>query len=330
VAEYRALQANAQHAPDLVSAARERLRILGIPDGEVAALMKEKKGGTAIPLRSPIKGVITEIGVREGMAITVGQTLFRINGIDPLWIAARLPEKDADGISQRAAVEVQVPALPGSIFAGTVREILPSLDAESRTLTARIALPNPDGALKPGMFATVRLREEAPGLHLFVPSQAVIRTGLRIVVMVQEADSHFRAVAVTPGVEADERTEIRRGLTGDERIVVSGQFLVDSEAKLKSALDRIAPPSAMNGANVGGAGARPPTADEEPSTSGEAASAAATTDSPEGNASLEEGTAPTPSAMDGANVGGAGASPPTAPAAAHAHRHGDGDKGGSP
>jgi membrane fusion protein, copper/silver efflux system len=134
---------------------------------------------------------------------------------------------------------VTVDALPDRAFHGTVETLLPDIDATTRTQRARIVLANPDGVLSPGMFATVQL-SPAQGVAVpVVPDDALIATGSQTRVIVAEDGRHFRAIAVRTGRSAGGYTEIRGGLTGGEKVVVSGQFLIDSEASLSGALERL-------------------------------------------------------------------------------------------
>jgi len=153
-------------------------------------------------------------------------------------------------------VTVTVDALPGRSFHGTVETLLPDIDATTRTQRARIVLANPDGALSPGMFATVQLSPALGDAMPVVPDDALIATGSQTRVIVVEDGGHFRAVAVRIGRSAGGYTELRDGLTGGEKVVVSGQFLIDSEASLSGALERLngdaTPPASATSAPMSG------------------------------------------------------------------------------
>jgi Cu(I)/Ag(I) efflux system membrane fusion protein len=235
---------------ELAQAARQRLFLLGMSEAEVGAVEREGRTRTRITLHSPIDGVIAELGVREGMTVTPGSALFRIVDLSTVWVNAEVPEAQAALLRPGAAVEARVAGYPETAFEGRVGAILPEVNAATRTLRARIELRNPGSRLKPGMFASLIFRGDRGKDAVLVPSEAVIRTGARDVVLLALGDGKFRAAAVEVGAEAGGQTEIRKGLQAGDRVVLSGQFLIDSEASLGAALSRLegvpaaAPPSA--------------------------------------------------------------------------------------
>jgi Cu(I)/Ag(I) efflux system membrane fusion protein len=222
---------------DLAAAARQRLVLAGMSEEQIAALERDGKVRNRITLRAPITGVIAELGAREGMTVTPGATLFRIAGLGTVWVVAQVPEAQAGWLVPGSKAEVRVPAYPEA-FAGQVGAILPEVNTATRTLRARIEVQNPGAKLKPGMYASVgfigRKRES-----LLVPAEAVIRTGERNVVIVAEGEGKFRPVEVEVGTESGADAEITKGLKPRDRVVVSGQFLIDSEASLRSTLVRL-------------------------------------------------------------------------------------------
>jgi Cu(I)/Ag(I) efflux system membrane fusion protein len=233
LAESQALSGAAGSAePELAAAAQTRLRALGIPEG--TRLGRDGR----IVITVPIAGVVSEIGVREGDVAAVGATLFRVNGTRTVWLEAALPQADAGGVGQGTPIIAEVSGVPKRI-AGRVEAVLPALDAASRTQTARIVLENPDGLLAAGQLARVILKEEAAAAKLLVPSDAVIGSGERAHVIVRHGEAHFAPVAIRTGASRDGRTEVLAGLEGGEQVVVSGQFLLDSEASLTGALARL-------------------------------------------------------------------------------------------
>ena len=168
-----------------------------------------------------------------------GTTLFKLAGIGTVWVTADVPEAQAALVIPGAPVEARAAAYPDRAFKGTVGALLPEVNAQTRTVRARIVLANAGGALKPGMFATVKFGGAANKPLVLVPTEAVISTGTRTVVVVDGGDGRFVPVEVVVGREAGDVTEIRKGLVVGQRVVVSGQFLIDSEASLKGALARI-------------------------------------------------------------------------------------------
>jgi len=218
--EYRAVQRTGDRA--LIAASRQRLRLLGAPGAG---------GNGSTTIRSPIGGVIQTLDVRRGMTLSAGQTLAQVSGLGTVWLNAAVPEAQSADIRTGQTVRVELTAFPGASVFGQVIAILPTAQAESRTLTVRIELPNRGGRLRPGMFATVHLTGFAGG-GLLVPTEAVIRTGKRNIVMVAVRGGRYRPVEVQVGREGGGKTQIVAGLAQGQKIVASGQFLLDSEASL--------------------------------------------------------------------------------------------------
>jgi Cu(I)/Ag(I) efflux system membrane fusion protein len=218
--EARAVQHTGDRA--LIAATRQRLYLLG-------GAGSGRSGTTTI--RSPIGGVIQTLDVRQGMTLNAGQTLAQVSGLGTVWLNAALPEAQAGQVYVGAAVRAELTAFPGQSFFGKVIAILPTAQADSRTLTVRIELPNRGGRLRPGMFATVHFTGNGAAA-LLVPSEAVIRTGKRDLVMVARAGGRYQPVEVRVGREGGGKTEILAGLGDGQKVVASGQFLLDSEASL--------------------------------------------------------------------------------------------------
>jgi Cu(I)/Ag(I) efflux system membrane fusion protein len=238
--EWLALKSSAQpDAARLADAARQRLSLLGVPAAEITRVERNGKPSARVTLTAPQSGIVWEIGARDGMAVTPGTTLFKLAGIGTVWVTADVPEAQAGLVRIGTPVEARAAAYPDRVFKGSINALLPEVNAQTRTVRARIQLANPGGALKPGMFATVGFGGAPSKPLVLVPSEAVISTGRRTVVIVDDGQGHFTPVVVEVGREAGDVTEIRSGLAAGQRIVVSGQFLVDSEASLKAALARI-------------------------------------------------------------------------------------------
>ena len=225
-------------AEPLKDAVRQRLRLLGMSEEQIAAVERDGKVQNRVTLRSPVSGVVAELGAREGMTVMAGATLFRIAGLDTVWVVAEIPEAQAAMLVPGSKVEVRVPAYPADAFAGTVGAILPEINPATRTVRARIEVANRSAKLKPGMYANLNFSGRGRDA-LLVPSEAVIYTGERSVVILAEGEGRFRAVQVETGVESGGQTEIRKGIEPGEQVVVSGQFLIDSEAGLRSAIQRL-------------------------------------------------------------------------------------------
>jgi Cu(I)/Ag(I) efflux system membrane fusion protein len=184
-------------------------------------------------IHAPRSGVVTELAVREGMAVAVGSTLFRINGLASVWANAEVPESQAALLRPGAKVQARSPAVPGAQFEGRVQALLPEVDAVTRTVKARLELANPGRKLVPGMFVQMQFTDPRAGKALLVPTEAVIQTGQRTLVMLAEDGGRFRPVEVEIGIESGGQTEVKRGLRAGQQVVVSSQFLIDSEASLR-------------------------------------------------------------------------------------------------
>jgi len=216
---------------ELTAAARQRLRLLGMPDALISEVDRTGRTNGSMTITAPISGVIQTLDARSGVALSPGQTLAQINGLGTVWLNASVPEAQAGAIrvGQRASAELA--AFANESFGGRVVAILPTASTDSRTLTVRIELTNRAGRLRPGMFANVTFGGDGRPA-LVVPSEAVIRTGTRTIVMLAMNDGRYHPAEVRTGREGGGKTEIVEGLAVGEQVVASGQFLLDSEASL--------------------------------------------------------------------------------------------------
>lgn len=217
----------------LVDAARQRMRLAGMSEQQIELLEVTGKPQVTITIAAPLGGVVTELQVREGMTVSPGATLFRINSLATVWANAEVPEAQAALLRPGARVVARTPAVPGTAYEGKVQALLPDVNIGTRTMKARIELSNPGQRLAPGMFVTMQFTDMRAQKSLLVPSEAVIQTGKRTVVMLAEDNGRFRPVQVQAGAEAAGQTEIKSGLQAGQRVVVSSQFLIDSEASLR-------------------------------------------------------------------------------------------------
>ena len=236
------LDADSERAQALRAAARQRLAVLGVPEVTIRTVETTRKTSATTTVVAPIDGVVTELGVREGAAFAAGGSLFRINGLETVWVNAQIPEARISMVPIGAKVTAQATGWPGASFKGRVIALLPQLDPDTRTVTARIALANPGYKLFPGMYMTLEFAAASTAPGLVVPSEAIITTGERSVVIAAHAGGGFDVINVTPGAEQDGQTAILAGLTEGQSIVLSGQFLIDSEASLKSTVNRLSAP----------------------------------------------------------------------------------------
>ncbi|MBU2418725.1 MAG: efflux RND transporter periplasmic adaptor subunit [Alphaproteobacteria bacterium] len=227
----------------LIQAARQRLLLLGMPESLIAAVERSGRPRTTVTVTSPIGGVIRTLGVRAGMTVPAGLTLAEVNGLSTVWLNAAVPETLGGQLRVGRAVEVTLAAFPGERMTGRLIALLPEVASDSRTLTARIDLRNPGGRLRPGMYGQIAFGGSSTPA-LLVPSEAVIRTGQRNLVMLAAEGGRYQPAEVRVGREGGGQTEILAGLREGERVVASGQFLFDSEASLSGVearpLDRAA------------------------------------------------------------------------------------------
>ena len=238
--EYLALlDGQSEAARALRDAARQRLRVLGVPEATIRRIESERKAFPTTTIASPIDGVISELGIREGAAFMPGTPLFRVNGLSTVWVNARIPEANVSQLAPGSKVSATATAWPGESFDGKVIALLPEIDAQTRTLTARIELSNSRRRLAPGMFVSLDFAASGNEPQLAVPSEALIATGERTVVIVVNKDGSYGVVNVKTGGESGGKTAIIDGLTEGQPIVLSGQFLIDSEASLKSTVSRL-------------------------------------------------------------------------------------------
>lgn len=228
-AEYLAVRRTGNEA--LAQAARQRLTLLGMPESLIASVERSGRARTTVTVTSPIGGVIRNLEVRSGMSVPAGATLAEVNGLSTVWLNAAIPEALADRLRTGQGVEVTLAAFPGERFTGRLTALLPEVAGDSRTITGRVELANRGGRLRPGMFGQIGFGGDTDEA-LLAPSEAVIRTGTRTLVMLAEAGGRFRPAEVRVGREAGGQTEILAGVAEGERVVASGQFLIDSEASL--------------------------------------------------------------------------------------------------
>ncbi len=230
---------------ELIAAARARTSAMSIP----AELVRQAEEGAAPQARytlvAPASGVVAELGVREGVAVSPGMTLFRIAGLEKVWAVAEVPEAQAVRLTRGQTVTAALQADASQTFTGTMQEILPQVNAATRTLQARFEVNNKGGKLVPGML--LRLQVAGPtSSRLVVPSEAVIRTGTRAVAIVRTQSGTFEPRDVKLGADLGEQLEVLEGLAAGDQVVVSGQFLLDSEARLRTVLGSMAVPLAAS------------------------------------------------------------------------------------
>ncbi|WP_336219013.1 efflux RND transporter periplasmic adaptor subunit [Citrobacter amalonaticus] len=216
----------------------ERLRLAGMPEADIRRLTATRKIQTRFTLTAPIDGVITAFDLRAGMNIAKDNVVAKIQGINPVWVTAAVPESIAWLIKDSSTFSLTVPARPDKSLVVRNWTLLPSADATTRTLQLRLAVDNPDEALKPGMNAILNLKTESEPM-LLIPSRALIDTGSEQRVIAVDAEGRFVPKVVSVFQASQGVTAIRSGLDEGERVVASGLFLIDSEANISGALERM-------------------------------------------------------------------------------------------
>lgn len=223
----------------LLDGAKQRMRLVGMTDEQIRLVESSGKVHPRLTVVAPVAGVISELAVREGMAVATGAPMFRINGLETIWVNAEIPENLAAQVHVGNAVEASTASLPGTLFKGKIDAVLPQIDAGTRTLKARIELRNVNRQLLPGMFVKLSFNTFARQDMLLIPSEAVIQTGTRTLVMLDKGNGQFTPAEIETGMESKGRTEVTKGLDIGKKVVVSGQFLIDSEASLKGISARL-------------------------------------------------------------------------------------------
>lgn len=216
----------------------ERLRLAGMPDEDIRRLKATRKIQTRFTLKAPIDGVITAFDLRTGMNIAKDNVVAKIQGMDPVWISASVPESIAWLIKDASQFALSVPAWPDKAFTISKWSMLPGVDAATRTLQLRLQVDNPDETLKPGMTAWLKLNAQSQPM-LLIPSKALIDSGAEQRVITVDGDGRFVPKPVEVFQQSGDMTAIRSGIHEGEKVVASGLFLIDSEANISGALDRM-------------------------------------------------------------------------------------------
>lgn len=224
---------------NLLQGARRRLRLLDIPEPVIDRLARTRDVRETVPILAPISGVVTEMGLREGMYIKPEMELLAITDVSTVWAQVDVFEHQMDWVKVGQPAEIRVPGLPGRVWKGKVDYVYPELDSMTRTLKVRLRFDNPDGALKPNMFAHAAIHGGLKQDVLTVPRAALIVTGAGERVILALGKGRFQPREVVSGMRVDDRVEILRGLEEGDAVVVSGQFLIDSESNLQASFRRM-------------------------------------------------------------------------------------------
>ena len=213
-----------------LTAARRHLRILGLKESDVDALVNKPNLAAVFSLTSPIGGIVVERNATIGATVGTDANLFKIIDISRVWIDANVFEKDLERVRRGQEVKVSVPAFPGSSFAGKVILISSVVDPETRTVKVRTEVPNPDSKLKPDMFANVEIITDMHRTAISIPQSALLNDGGQTVVFVA-AGSDYQKRTVTAGIQSNDRVEILDGLQAGDKVVVKGNYLLLQQSK---------------------------------------------------------------------------------------------------
>jgi membrane fusion protein, copper/silver efflux system len=225
--------------PQLIEAGRRRLALFGLSETQIARVVRTQQVERRVDYYAPFDGYVMDLGARQGAEVQPGTMLFQIADLNSVWVTAEVAETQAAWLKPGDRAEVEVPALPGERFEGQVDYLYPELTQATRTLKVRVVVKNPHRRLRPGMFAAAHFQSMTQDHALTVPSESVIKTGMRSFVIVADDDTHFRPTRVRVGTEQGGRSEILEGLILGQHVVASGQFLIDSEANLRGAFDNL-------------------------------------------------------------------------------------------
>jgi len=217
---------------------RNRLRLLGVAENTLNQIERQNASINNIPIFAPQSGIVTHLNIREGMYVTPSSEMFTIVDLSTVWVMVEVFEHQLDWVKRGLKAEIRVPALPGHIWKGQVDYVYPELEPKTRTLKVRLRFDNPQRRLKPNMFAQAMINGKPKVGSLAIPRQALIVTGERESVIVALSEGRFKPVDVKTGMRSHGQVEILAGLKAGENIVLSGQFLIDSEANLQASFLR--------------------------------------------------------------------------------------------
>lgn len=225
--------------PGAVRAARDKLRALDVQPEAIAELERTGVIQRALPWLARHDGVVTMLGLRQGMFVQPGNKMLELADLSEIWVHADVFDRHAEWLAVGQAAEVSSSYSPGRTVDTTISYIYPELDRTTRSVRVRLPIENPGRGLKPGMWTSVRIFAGPKDDVVMIPREALIRTGHSARVVLREDGERFRVRTVVPGMESGDWVEIREGLEPGEEVVVSGQFLVDSEASLRAGHDRL-------------------------------------------------------------------------------------------
>ena len=222
-------------AQELVDTSLTRLTMLDVPQHQIEDLIETREVKKYLHIHSPAAGTVINVGAREGQYVTPATELYFIADLSTVWVFVDVFEEELPWVRVGDAAQMRVDGVPGRVFEGELTYIYPYAERETRTIKARLEFSNEELLLKPDMFADITIRAQPKGDVVAIPSEAVVRSGVREKVFIVEAPGRFRPREVVVGVNSDGWTEVVEGVNPGEEVVVSAQFLIDSESKLREA-----------------------------------------------------------------------------------------------
>ncbi len=221
-----------QNGDGLVSSAKQRLMLFGVKESQIAELEKAGKPNIRLPIYTPLSGIVIEKMVQQGQYVNTGEALFNVADLSTVWVEIEVYENEFPNVHVGQQVEIRSQSFPGKPFTGRISFIYPFLDPKTRTVKARVEMPNPGMKLKPDMFVNAIIKVPL-GSAIVVPVTAVMDTGKRQVVWVESSAGMFEPRDVQVGQQTDDKVQILSGLKTGDKVAVSGGYLIDSEAQLK-------------------------------------------------------------------------------------------------
>ncbi|NRF27779.1 efflux RND transporter periplasmic adaptor subunit [Vibrio coralliilyticus] len=238
-AQEELLNASRTGRTGLVKGATERLVTLGVDRAQIKAILKRGKASQNIEIKAPANGVIASLSIREGGYLSPAQAVISAGPLNNVWVDAEVFERQAQWIKAGSEASMTLDAIPGNEWQGKVDYVYPILDPNTRTLRVRLKFPNPDGELKPNMFANIALQPVSEESVLTIPKSAVIRSGGMARIVLAEGQGKYRSARIETGREAGDRVEVLQGLAQDDQVVTSAHFMLDSESSQSADLARI-------------------------------------------------------------------------------------------
>lgn len=223
----------------LIKGSTERLITLGVDKAQIRSITRQGKASQTIEIKAPANGVIASLNIREGGYLSPAQAVISAGPLNEVWVDAEVFERQAHWISSGSNAEMTLDAIPGKEWQGSVDYVYPILDPKTRTLRVRLKFSNPNGELKPNMFANIALKPISDDAVLTVPRSSVIHSGGMTRVVLSEGEGKYRSARIEVGREAGDKVEVLQGLEQGEKIVTSAHFMLDSESSQSADLSRI-------------------------------------------------------------------------------------------